>query len=184
MAETIADLLTEGLTDEPTFLERHPAPALVFDPSPDAEGTAVDTPSGGEPSARDTSTEVMGALQAAQQLSRISEVVDRAARVAWLEKSERNPFGSLITLGRAKNNDVVVKHATVSKLHAIFTAPEAGSWVVEDDDSSNGTFVNGVKLAPKQKTPLNDGDSLRFGPDVQARFFMSASLRQFLEVLR
>lgn len=38
-----------------------------------------------------------------------------------------------------------------------------GQIVAEDLDSTNGTFVNGQKLAAKTPHPLNNGDELRLG---------------------
>jgi hypothetical protein len=50
----------------------------------------------------------------------------------------------------------------VSRRHArlIF---ESGSYFIEDLDSTNFTFVNRQKLAPKTRHPLNDGDEIRCG---------------------
>lgn len=38
-----------------------------------------------------------------------------------------------------------------------------GQIVAEDLDSTNGTFINGVKLAPRMPKPLQNGDELRLG---------------------
>lgn len=38
-----------------------------------------------------------------------------------------------------------------------------GQLLVEDLDSTNGTFLNTTRLAPRQPTPLKAGDELRFG---------------------
>ena len=47
----------------------------------------------------------------------------------------------LITIGRRTDNDVVVPEATVSGQHASFTW-QAGSWLVDDLGSTNGTYVD------------------------------------------
>jgi signal transduction histidine kinase len=50
--------------------------------------------------------------------------------------------------------------ATISRRHAELT-PDDGAWVLRDLDSSNGTFVNGVRLsAPRTLRP---GDQVRCG---------------------
>jgi pSer/pThr/pTyr-binding forkhead associated (FHA) protein len=36
-------------------------------------------------------------------------------------------------------------------------------WYVEDLASTNGTFLNGAKLAPHKPAPFNDGDLIRCG---------------------
>lgn len=67
-----------------------------------------------------------------------------------------------VFLGRAPNNDLVVPHATVSKLHAYFTKDQDRWWLV-DVGSSNGTKMNGMRAPPRAKVSLHDGDTLLFG---------------------
>lgn len=52
--------------------------------------------------------------------------------------------------------------AGVSRRHARLLR-ETGKWYLEDLDSTNGTFLNGVKIAPHQKTAIHKGDVIRFG---------------------
>jgi len=42
-------------------------------------------------------------------------------------------------------------------------AVQNGQIVAEDMDSTNGTIVNGQKLAPRQPHPLRDGDTIQLG---------------------
>lgn len=181
---TLQDLAREA-ENEAAFLARHKSPALVFETRAQGSGSpsGVDTPSSPFAQGVSSSTEVLAPLAAAQQLTRIADLVDPGAQVAFLDKSERNPFGGLITLGRARNNDVVLSVPSVSKLHAMFTRPDR-AWLIEDDKSANGTFLNGMKLSAKEKTPVGDGDSLRFGPDVQCRLFLPESLIGLLALVR
>jgi pSer/pThr/pTyr-binding forkhead associated (FHA) protein len=50
----------------------------------------------------------------------------------------------------------------VSRQHALIIV-EGGAYFVEDLDSTNFTFVNKQKLAPKTRQPVGDGDEIRFG---------------------
>jgi hypothetical protein len=50
----------------------------------------------------------------------------------------------------------------VSRRHARLSV-EGGQYFVEDLDSTNFTFVNKQKVAPKSRQPLNDGDEIRCG---------------------
>ena len=50
----------------------------------------------------------------------------------------------------------------VSRQHARIVV-EGGSYFVEDLDSTNFTFVNKQKLAPKTRQSVADGDEIRFG---------------------
>ena len=50
----------------------------------------------------------------------------------------------------------------VSRMHArIFS--ENGQYMLEDEDSTNFTFLNRQKLAPKTPTPLHDNDEIKLG---------------------
>ena len=50
----------------------------------------------------------------------------------------------------------------VSRLHAhIFN--ENGQYMIEDENSTNFTFVNRQRLSPKTPTPLHDNDEVRLG---------------------
>ncbi len=42
-------------------------------------------------------------------------------RVFSMVKAARNPWVERISVGRARNNDIVLPHKSVSKLHAHFT---------------------------------------------------------------
>ena len=50
----------------------------------------------------------------------------------------------------------------VSRLHAKLYQT-GGQYLVEDQNSTNFTFVNKQKLAPKTPTPIHSGDELRLG---------------------
>jgi hypothetical protein len=50
----------------------------------------------------------------------------------------------------------------VSRLHARI-AQSGDAWTIEDLESTNFTFINRKRIAPKTPTPLNDGDEIRLG---------------------
>lgn len=88
--------------------------------------------------------------------------------VLVLEKASGNPYPHQISVGRARNCDVVVRHASVSKLHAHFLVPpkeEVGSRGLQlvDRGSGNGTSVNGSKLVGDTPRTVAPGDVIRFG---------------------
>ncbi|HST89304.1 MAG TPA: FHA domain-containing protein, partial [Ktedonobacterales bacterium] len=67
------------------------------------------------------------------------------------------------TLGRGAGNDVMIPDGTISRAHArLFFAKR--QWLIEDLGSSNGTFVNGQRVAGRP-VPLKHGDELRLGDD-------------------
>jgi pSer/pThr/pTyr-binding forkhead associated (FHA) protein len=53
-------------------------------------------------------------------------------------------------------------HAGVSRRHAQITRSE-GQVLIEDLGSSNGTFLNEVRLQPGLQHPLSHKDEIRFG---------------------
>lgn len=65
--------------------------------------------------------------------------------------------GKTITIGRAKTNDIVINHVSVSRVHAVVTM-ENGGYFITDNKSLNGTCVNGVRISGK--TRLNAGDRI------------------------
>lgn len=67
--------------------------------------------------------------------------------------------GAVKTVGRAKRADFIVDAALVSRLHCRITA-SADKLEVVDLKSTNGTFVNGKRVA---KAQVADGDTLRVG---------------------
>ena len=73
-----------------------------------------------------------------------------AALLVWMEEDEikgRWPLAQAITnIGRAEDKDIVVDDRWVSRYHAQVRREE-GRYVVVDQDSKNGTLVNGQRIA-------------------------------------
>lgn len=75
--------------------------------------------------------------------------------------TERELDSTAVTLGRAPENDLVLDSDDFASVqHARIEPRRDGVWV-EDLDSTNGTFVNGVKLTRPRK--LASGDVIRVG---------------------
>ena len=64
------------------------------------------------------------------------------------------------TLGRDPQGDIVLDDARVSWRHATISW-SGRSWVIEDHGSTNGTWVNGNRVATY--LPLGYGDELQIG---------------------
>ncbi|MCS7201202.1 MAG: FHA domain-containing protein [Dictyoglomus sp.] len=62
-------------------------------------------------------------------------------------------------IGRDEGNDIIFSHPTVSRFHAKIIR-EGENYYIEDLNSANGTFVNGIKI---QRELLHDNDILQFG---------------------
>jgi EAL domain-containing protein (putative c-di-GMP-specific phosphodiesterase class I) len=63
-------------------------------------------------------------------------------------------------LGRDASADLVVYHPRVSKFHAVIVFEENDLWI-RDLGSTNGTFVNGRRIA--ERVALTDGDIIHLG---------------------
>jgi ABC transport system ATP-binding/permease protein len=68
--------------------------------------------------------------------------------------------GSVKTLGRTARADFIVDAALVSRIHCRLTADKSDQLIVEDLGSTNGTTVNGQRVA---RAVLKDGDRLQVG---------------------
>lgn len=70
------------------------------------------------------------------------------------------PLGTRpVTIGRAPDNDIQIDNLAVSNYHARVYV-EAGSLVVEDLNSLNGSFLNEIRV---ERAMLKDGDSILIG---------------------
>jgi hypothetical protein len=67
-----------------------------------------------------------------------------------------------VSVGRAPNKDIVLRHESVSKFHAWFELDESGAFYVTDAGSKNATWLNGKPIVTDAKS-VQAGDSLRFG---------------------
>ena len=67
--------------------------------------------------------------------------------------------GEELTVGRNQTNNLPIAEPSVSGSHAK-VALVNGTWMVIDNGSSNGTFVNGKQVS---EAPLSDGDRVGFG---------------------
>jgi len=77
------------------------------------------------------------------------------AHEAGVQHVEVKPGGH-VTVGRREGSDVVINKPTASRDHAVF---HAGACLeVEDLGSSNGTLVQGRRIAPRVPAPLEDGN--------------------------
>ncbi|MCI0340195.1 MAG: FHA domain-containing protein [Planctomycetales bacterium] len=93
------------------------------------------------------------------------------------------PEGSRVTVGRAPENDVVLRVRTVSKVHANLVPLGRGSFAVTDVGSSNGTAVNGHRVPKGDTVPLADGDKISFGGEAEVTYKTPPGLHAYLPLL-
>jgi hypothetical protein len=73
-------------------------------------------------------------------------------------------FGTT-SMGRSKKHADLVFQANqadspISRLHCTILE-EDGAYFLRDDQSANGTYLNGVRLVPMDRNPLKDGDEIQ-----------------------
>jgi translation elongation factor P/translation initiation factor 5A len=137
----IKELLDHG---EETFRHRYPHPFLVLKHAPPKEDEWVD------PKTEETDVNKI----------KIDDVNEPNFLLIRVVKSNRNVFESKITIGRAKNNDIIVRAPKISKLHAAFVKVMGDKFRLLDMGSSNGTSVNGERLKARKAVELEAGDEI------------------------
>ena len=89
-------------------------------------------------------------------------------KIFTLSKSE-------IVIGRDVNADVAINTAEVSRRHTRLHL-EAGTYIIEDLGSTNGTFINGQRLTTP--IPLRSGDMIMLG-EAATLVFEASQIGQF-----
>lgn len=137
---------------EAAFLARHPEPVVALTLAEEQEKTAEFMTLSGAPLPPTGRVNAEGQRDGAG-LVRLVTVCKRGA----------NPFAHMITIGRARNNDICVSTNEVSKFHAYLSKRPDGVWQITDAGSTNGTFYQGRRITARLAHELPNGDSVLLG---------------------
>lgn len=66
------------------------------------------------------------------------------------------------SIGRNADNAIPIPHDRVSRYHATLLVDQTGKLFIQDQ-SLNGTFVNGARISPHVRFPVRRGDAVSFG---------------------
>jgi hypothetical protein len=70
-------------------------------------------------------------------------------------------FVQRVSIGRARNNDIVLRHSSVSKFHAWIEIRDDKRLVVRDSESRNHTYLDGQQVVGRVE--VSPGQTIRFG---------------------
>jgi pSer/pThr/pTyr-binding forkhead associated (FHA) protein len=65
-----------------------------------------------------------------------------------------------MTIGRSRESDIALEDEAISRVHAVVTRDEAGTYRIHDQNSANGTYVNSERIS---EFVLEDGDEIQLG---------------------
>lgn len=80
--------------------------------------------------------------------------------ISGLTKDQKLPLKSSCSLGRSKDNTIVINDTFSSGHHAVINRTDKG-YVIEDLGSKNGTLINNETIVDAK--PLYDGDVIAIG---------------------
>jgi hypothetical protein len=87
--------------------------------------------------------------------------------VGWLVSYDIDPAGidfklykGRIKIGRSKHCKIIVNDSTISEEHVLLLYKDK-KFILQDELSANGTFVNGNKI--EERVLLSDGDEVKLG---------------------
>lgn len=80
----------------------------------------------------------------------------RQVKLAFAEKDRRS-------VGRTRENDLCIDDESVSKHHASLVLSSEKQLMVADTGSTNGTFINGNRIAYGRAFAVGNADKLKFG---------------------
>ena len=109
----------------------------------------------------------------APQTAKAAKPVKRNKKEPWvlaidsgIHAGDRLQLVPEVHIGRSEACELVLDDDYVSNMHAQLSHHDNGTWVLSDLGSTNGTFVNQVKIT--HPTPVGVGDIIRIG-EVQMR---------------
>jgi hypothetical protein len=148
--EAEVDIFTTGISVDPTFGEYEEA-LRRDDEEKRAKKSGIAIPSAAPP------------MPDIEVIARIN-LRDGSKEVPLIFK----PGGRRLNVGRASDNELTLNDASVSKIHAALLMTSEGTILVADTGSTNGTYINGRRIAYGESRQIEEGDVLGFG-DIEVR---------------
>ncbi len=104
-------------------------------------------------------TTIVNTSPLGQHLDRIGE----AQQVSYLVFNKKKiQLVAKITIGRELDNNIVIDNKLASRHHCIIQKIR-DAYFLKDENSTNGTFLNGHRIPSDKYVRLNPGDKLTIG---------------------
>jgi hypothetical protein len=148
--EAEVDIFTTGISVDPTFGEFEEA-LRREEEAKRAERLGIQVPGAAPP------------MPDIYVIARVSQR-DGSREIPLIFK----PGGKRLNVGRASDNELTLNDTSVSKIHAALVMTNEGTLLVADTGSTNGTYINGRRIAYGESRQIEDGDVVGFG-DIEVR---------------
>ena len=139
-----------------------PTPAPVVTPEPRISTPALPRSAPKPKDKDDEDDDYEPGTVAAMPTEVLASLIVRGSDGHLREVYPIGPQTTSIGRGRHSGNEIVLADGMVSKRHAALLF-ENDRFLVRDEGSTNGTFLNGVRLSPGQARPLDAGDQILLG---------------------
>lgn len=143
--ETTVDIFTTGVAVDPTFGEF-------------AETLSAASNSPNKQSGQTSQRQPVPAAQEVRVAARINSPDGTSEKILSFI-----PGGKRLGVGRASDANISLPHPSVSKIHAALMMNREGTLLVADTGSTNGTYINGRRIAYGEARQIEDGDVVSFG---------------------
>jgi hypothetical protein len=80
--------------------------------------------------------------------------------IAGSSRIEKCILKGRTTIGRDTDNEIMLRDLKVSRHHAVIETSQQG-WIIDDQNSANGTYINGTRIGHPQL--LRHGDEIAMG---------------------
>ena len=104
-------------------------------------------------------------IESPGQTSRLDREREKILRSVYMFRKKGMPgvfSEGVVNVGRNGMNDIVILDRVISGKHAQITVSD-GVYIIEDKNSTNGTYINSKRIPPGHNVQLKPNDEVAFG---------------------
>ena len=104
-------------------------------------------------------------VQPVEEIQPQKEIVTAEYSISGKPKTAKLVFspGTRRSVGRNKQNDLVIDDNSVSKIHAAIVLTKENQLQIADTGSTNGTFINDQRISYGKAVTISSSDNVKFG---------------------